>query len=610
MSNTNKNISLLKAQLLQLKIENKNLKKQYRVADGESTVKVPKEIRPIFDKAEKTVGKYFESLRLTPSKGTIQINDERYILVRASAMSLEFLNSISHYYSDRGTEEAMNIGKNILFDLAHMLGLEDAHNFHKKMKLKDPISKLSAGPVHFAYSGWAFVDILPGSRPSPDENYYIKYNHPYSFEADSWIKARKKSKTPVCIMNSGYSSGWCEASYGVALTAVEITCRAKGDKNCTFIMAPPHKIDSYLGKSKRKILQSPISVPTFLERKKIEEELKFSEKHYREIFDNASDMIQSIDLNGKIIYVNEAWRKTLGYTKSECIGKNITEFIHPEYINHCMMMMNAMAEGLMERVDKMEIFFITKNKMRVLVEGNVNIKKEKGELIGTTGIFRNITEKKLASEKIKQSLKEKEVLLKEIHHRVKNNLQIISSLLNLQADKIENATAKEKYIESIGRIKSMAIIHELLYKSKNLSTLKITEYITELINYISQTYDVESKIKVSLKINVASEFIDINRAIPFGIMINELLSNAFKYAFPGNKQGEIIVEFDDTINGKHHYSLKVSDNGIGLSKKINQSSPETLGLQLINSLVEQLDGKIKINSESGTSFFISFPATK
>ncbi len=482
MNKNTDTITKLKAELIKLKLENKKLRLLKTDTDAGPTVKVPKEIQPIFDKAQKTVGKYFESLRITPSKGTIEINGERYILVRASALSLEFLNSISHYYSDRGNEEALSIGKNILFDLAHMLGIEDARNFHKKMGLKDPISKLSAGPVHFAHSGWAFVDILKGSRPSADDNFFIKYNHPYSFEADSWLKAGKKSKTPVCVMNSGYSSGWCEASFGLTLTAVEITCRAKGDKHCTFIMAPPHKIDQYLGKGKKNLLKSMVTVPAFLERKKIEE-------------------------------------------------------------------------------------------------------------------------------KTKSSLMEKEVLLKEIHHRVKNNLQIISSLLNLQADKIEDEAAKEKYIESIGRIKSMAIIHELLYKSKNLSTIKIKDYLTELVNYISQTYNIANNIKINLNVNVINEFIDISRAIPCGIIINELLSNAFKYAFPGNKKGEVTVEFGN-LEVKNEYHLNVSDNGIGLSKKINRADPETLGLQLIYSLVEQLDGKINVTSKAGTSFSINFPAAK
>jgi hypothetical protein len=267
MKKKSDDIGQLKAEIGKLKRENEKLRRGL-IAKGNRTVKVPRSIRPIFDKAEKTVGKYFEGLKLYPSKGSIEISGERYILVRASALSLEFLNSISHFYRDRGKEEALHIGRNILFDLAHMLGMEDARNFHKKMGLNDPISKLSAGPVHFAWSGWAFVDILKESKPTPDENYYIKYHHPYSFEADSWIRAGKKSKLPVCIMNSGYSSGWCEASFGLPLTSVEISCRAKGDETCTFIMAPPHRIEEYL-KQNSNLPETPsIPVPSFLERKK------------------------------------------------------------------------------------------------------------------------------------------------------------------------------------------------------------------------------------------------------------------------------------------------------------------------------------------------------
>jgi two-component sensor histidine kinase len=344
------------------------------------------------------------------------------------------------------------------------------------MKLKDPISKLSAGPVHFAYTGWAFVDILPGSSPTHDENFFLTYRHPYSFEADSWIKSGKKSETPVCIMNAGYSSGWTEASFDMPLTSVEITCRAKGDKDCTFIMAPPDKIDNYLPKNEGKKNKHSIEIPSFLERKKVEE-------------------------------------------------------------------------------------------------------------------------------KLGSSLAEKEFLLKEIHHRVKNNLQIISSLLNLQAQSINDAATKEKYTESIGRIKSMAIIHELLYRSKNLSTIKIKNYLDELVSYISNTYNIDKKIIVNLEVKVHQKFIDLDKAIPCGIIINELLSNAFKYAFKRKNKGSITVSLKET-NGQ--YNLVVSDNGSGFANSGNIKNVDTLGLQLVNSLVSQLGGTLATDTKKGSRFNICF----
>jgi two-component sensor histidine kinase/predicted hydrocarbon binding protein len=477
MKSQEEKIKELKEEIKRLKAQNKALLSVSIETDHDPKVKAPKQFAPIFKKAEKTVGNYFKSLKFFPSKGTIEINDERYVLVRASALSHEFLNTFRELYSNRGDEEALNIGKNILFDIAHVIGMEDARNFHKKMKLTDPISKLSAGPVHFAYTGWAFVDILPESSPSPDENYFLKYHHPFSFEADSWMRAHKRSRTPVCIMNAGYSSGWCEASFGMQLTAVEISCRARGDKNCTFIMAPPHKIGNYLKQSDPKSEKSQVAIPAFLERKQIEERLK-------------------------------------------------------------------------------------------------------------------------------DSLNEKEVLIKEIHHRVKNNLQIISSLLNLQADSIPDKKSREKFIESIGRVRSMAIIHELLYRTKNLSNISVNEYFKELVRFIGETYNVNSNIKVEFELDVKNEFIEIDKAIPCGLILNELFSNALKHAFPKNKKGRIKIRFNDSsVKGK--YCLSVEDNGIGM-KTSHEKSPATLGLQLIESLVEQLDAKLKIDTSQGTSYTITF----
>ena len=211
-----------------------------------NTVKVPKQFEPIFQKAQDYVNRYFKNRKEDPSKGTIEIFGERYILVRAASMSIDFFETIKNLYKDQGEEEAFNVARQLLFDIAHAIGKQDAKNFHKKMKLKDPIEKLSAGPVHFSHSGWAFVDIFAESRPAPDESFYLIYDHPFSFESDAWLRSGKKSDFPVCVMNAGYSSGWCEESFGLPLVASEIMCKARGDSACRFIMAHPSKIKQYI----------------------------------------------------------------------------------------------------------------------------------------------------------------------------------------------------------------------------------------------------------------------------------------------------------------------------------------------------------------------------
>ncbi|MBL7995579.1 PAS domain S-box protein [bacterium] len=243
------------------------------------TVKVPKEFEPLFTRAQKFVSAYFKERKENARKGTIEIFGQRYIFVRAASMSVEFFEMIKNTYRDKSEEEALAVARSLLFDIAHAIGVADARSFHKKMKLKDPIEKLSAGPIHFSHSGWAFVDIFPESRPTPDENYYLIYDHPYSFESDSWIKAKKKVDFPVCVMNSGYSSGWCEESFGVKLVATEILCKAKGDDHCRFIMGHPSKVESYIKdylKTQPNLSKkiTKYEIPGFFSRKTAEDELR------------------------------------------------------------------------------------------------------------------------------------------------------------------------------------------------------------------------------------------------------------------------------------------------------------------------------------------------
>ena len=152
------------------------------------------------------------------------------------------------------------------------------------MNVSNPIDKLAIGPVHFAYSGWAFVNIFSESNPTPDENYFLIYDHPFSFEADAWLKQGKTPSFAVCIMNTGYSSGWCEESFGLPLVAVEIECRAKGDEHCRFIMAPPTKIEEHINRYTTKPQTVPttektVNIPEFFGRKRVEEELAKYRQH-------------------------------------------------------------------------------------------------------------------------------------------------------------------------------------------------------------------------------------------------------------------------------------------------------------------------------------------
>ncbi|NOX34167.1 MAG: hypothetical protein GXP56_10600 [Deltaproteobacteria bacterium] len=262
-----------------------------------NTVSVPDNFRKIFLNAQNYVRNYFSDIQKDPEKGLIKFSDERYILIRAASMSKEFFDMMTLMYKDRGEEEARNLSFNFLFDIAHSIGKADAKSFFKKMKVKDPIEKLSAGPVHFAYTGWACVKIHPLSNPVPDKNFYLIYDHPYSFEAQAWLEKKEKANFHVCVMSSGYSSGWCEESFGVSLVTAEVECRAKGDRHCRFIMAHPARIKDYIRKYSKKAYikyeqYTKIDVPEFFKRKRLEDELRTHKAHLEELVRKRTDKLK------------------------------------------------------------------------------------------------------------------------------------------------------------------------------------------------------------------------------------------------------------------------------------------------------------------------------
>ena len=212
--------------------------------------------------------------------------------------------------------------------------------------------------------------------------------------------------------------------------------------------------------------------------------------------------------------------------------------------------------------------------------------------------------RKKAEEQIRASLKEKEVLLQEVHHRVKNNMQIISSLFNLQSGHIKDKQAFEIFKSSQNRVRSMALIHERLYQSKDFTKVDFAEYAQNLTGHLFSSHGI-SPGAVKLNLNIKDVFLDLNTAIPCGLIINELVSNSLKHAFPEEKNGEIKISMHPL--NKEEIEVIVSDNGVGLPKEVDFRNTESLGLHLVNLLAEdQLHGDIKLDRAKGTSFHIIF----
>lgn len=260
----------------------------------------------------------------------------------------------------------------------------------------------------------------------------------------------------------------------------------------------------------------------------------------------------------------------------------------------------------------LEDFALERRKNEQLQSATFNILDdasiEKLHLQDTQKAILNILEDfELEKLKVVNSLHEKEVLLKEIHHRVKNNLQITSSLLSLQIDYVNDPRAREIFIESQGRISSIALVHEKLYKSGDLSRINFTEYTESLAQLLFSSFGVRPD-RIHLNLSQEQHFLKIDVAVPLGLIINELLSNCIKHAFPNGRGGEISIALKSEAGELR--SISFADNGIGLPENFDLDKTGTLGLQLVQTLVRQLDAKFIISKTGGTAFIIDFSTNK
>lgn len=335
------------------------------------------------------------------------------------------------------------------------------------------------------------------------------------------------------------------------------------------------------------------------ERKKLTKKLEKSEKNYRELVESINDVIFILDKNGTLTYISPVMEQVSGYKQDEVLGQNFTQFVHPDDINE---LNSSMQRTLAWDLEPSEFRIFSKDGDILFVRTSSRPYIENDEIMGLRGVMVDITQRKCAEEEIKKSLKEKEVLLREIHHRVKNNLQIISSLLHLQELTEDEEEVIDVLKESEGRVKSMAMVHEKVYESPSFTHLNLKNYIEKLVSGILYTYGTSKEV---IKTNLDIEDININidTAIPLGLVINELVTNSVKYAFPKSKKGTITIKIKSLPD---HMEVLVADDGVGLPEEIDPENTETIGLQLVNILVKQIEGGITLDRAHGTEFRITF----
>ncbi len=329
-------------------------------------------------------------------------------------------------------------------------------------------------------------------------------------------------------------------------------------------------------------------------RKQTESLLKKSEKDYRDLVDHALVGIYKTDEKGDLLFANNSLASIFGYKSAEDIKGIMITSLYKNLVDRDIILQKLKEDAKLEKYE-VEMMKKTGEPIDILLSATRD-----GEII--SGMIMDITENKKAQDLIKKSLNEKEMLLKEIHHRVKNNLMVISSLLSLQSRYIKDEVSKSIFKESQNRARSMALIHELLYRSSDLKRINFGDYIRTLTNELLRMY-VTDPGRIKLNINVKDMMLDINTAIPLGLIVNELVSNSMKHAFPNDRNGKIDIEFK-LENG--NYSMIVSDDGEGFPKDYDIEVSDSLGLRIVNSLTEQIDGQIELDGSNGTKFIIKF----
>jgi len=334
-------------------------------------------------------------------------------------------------------------------------------------------------------------------------------------------------------------------------------------------------------------------------RKQAEEKLEESEERYRTLAELSFDAIFEINLDGTIINCNKRACQLFGYKREELVGMNSLELIPEEYrdtMPNVLSDIETTDEGAWERIYQKKdgtIFPTEIHTQMYEVNGSERL----------VAYVRDNTAHKEYENKIRRSLKEKETLLAEVHHRVKNNLAVISGLLEMQVMNSEDEKLLDKLQESQSRIQSIAMVHEKLYSSESFSEIKVDQYINDLLNMISSSLiDSEKDIRVEKDIEPVT--LVVSQAIPCGLLLNELITNCYKHAFEGRDEGLIKISIAKEDN--EHLLLQIKDNGVGLPDDFNMANKSTLGMTLIQTLVKQLGGDFEVSSGEGTTFQLRF----
>jgi PAS domain S-box-containing protein len=339
------------------------------------------------------------------------------------------------------------------------------------------------------------------------------------------------------------------------------------------------------------------------ERKHVEEALQASAAQLKGILDNLQDAYFQADMSGKFTMANPAALRMYGYDSfTELLGQPAQNLYADQNDRDALLAELRRSQHVTDMILRGR----RKDGSTFWVSMNVQfVRNRDGRVIGTEGVVRDITDRKQAEEQIKQSLREKETLLQELYHRTKNNMQVIRSMLSLRAATYQNPAISEFVREVDQKILAMALVHQKLYQAQDLSWIRLDEYVAELADLTLRSYQTTSAADIALRLELDPVSVLLDTATPCGLIVNELVSNALKHAFPGGRAGEIRIRVCRAPDSA--VELYFADNGVGLPDGFDLHTHPTLGLQIVTVLVnEQLKGELRLNGQPGIAYTIRF----
>jgi len=353
------------------------------------------------------------------------------------------------------------------------------------------------------------------------------------------------------------------------------------------------------------IISFTIALFTLKSTSAAENELRESRQLLSTAIDNAPIGMVLVEPGGRFYRVNQAYCEITGYSEKELLEMKFQDITIPEDHSIGPEIIQKLLNGEIEKA-QLEKRYLRKNGVTIYVSLTTSLLKGRdGNPLYFFTQVQDITERKKADESMASSLAEKETLLKEIHHRVKNNMQMIQSIISLQVDRISDKENKQPLLDSINRIRMMSLVHESLYRTENLSRLNLKDYFDRFTQQIKKAYPLEDE-SIQLFVTVDPMVFDIDTVIVCGIIANELVTNSIKYAFNGLNGGDISIAFKEI--SPQQAELTVRDNGIGLPKDFDIQTSESLGLRIVRILSEgQLDGNLSLSQEGGVEYRVRFP---